>query len=71
MKEIIQINNEEMHDEILDLISNCNYCVKISTKTDSRTPIFCTKYSGSSQAIRLNINTCTACGEYRKQNESK
>lgn len=48
------------------LIQSCSYCAALSDEPGCKTPIACTKLSGSCQPIRVNLATCFTCGEYRK-----
>jgi hypothetical protein len=49
-----------------ELISDCPYCASISDNVQTKSPIHCTKWSGSSFPVRVNQATCLSCGEYRK-----
>ena len=58
-----QVVNMEPN-ELADLVSGCLYCERVDF-TVQNTPVLCTKFSGSRQPIRVNFNTCIACGEFR------
>ncbi|CAG7651614.1 hypothetical protein PAESOLCIP111_06352 [Paenibacillus solanacearum] len=47
-------------------ISHCSYCTMISPDPQYNTPIHCTKFSGSSRPVLVNLATCLSCGEYRQ-----
>ncbi|MFD2612338.1 hypothetical protein [Paenibacillus gansuensis] len=49
-----------------ELISPCSYCTLISTDPESKAPIQCTKFSGSSYPINVNAAACLSCREYEK-----
>lgn len=61
---------EDQFKEIFELITCCNYCTKISNDREDRSPIACTKYSGSPHPIFVNLNTCLVCGEYINSQEA-
>jgi len=60
---------EDRFKEIFELITCCNHCIEISDIRGDRAPISCTKYSGSSHPIYVNLNTCLVCGEYENSQE--
>ena len=49
-----------------ELVSSCPFCVSVSNDAESKAPICCTKWSGSSYPVNVNSATCLSCGEYRK-----
>jgi hypothetical protein len=49
-----------------ELIAGCPFCMAISDDPSSKTPVSCTKWSGSSYPVCVNPATCLSCGEYRK-----
>lgn len=49
----------------LEQVKSCRYCTGISTE-NAKTPVQCTKFSGSTTAISVNLFTCLTCGEYEK-----
>lgn len=51
--------------EMINQISNCKYCIKISEEPVSA-PISCTKYAGSNIPISVNLATCLTCKEYKQ-----
>ncbi|UUZ84266.1 hypothetical protein LJK88_11440 [Paenibacillus sp. P26] len=55
---------------IVQMISHCTYCTMISVDPEYRTPIACTKFSGSSRPVLVNLATCLGCGEYKNQTPS-
>jgi hypothetical protein len=65
MNEVVQLK-QELLLVTTELISRCTYCTMISEDPLFRTPIYCTKYSGSSSPIMVNVATCLSCGEYKK-----
>ncbi|MGF7030233.1 hypothetical protein J2T17_001138 [Paenibacillus mucilaginosus] len=48
-----------------EMVSNCTYCTMISSDPGYRTPVSCTKLSGSCCPILVNLATCLTCGEYK------
>jgi|GEM_PF-3908315 len=54
-----------------ELISSCSYCTMVSTDPQSKTPIHCTKFSGSCNPILVNVSTCLSCGEYKSESQEK
>ncbi|MCZ8519188.1 MULTISPECIES: hypothetical protein [Paenibacillus] len=48
-----------------EMVSNCSYCTMISPDPAYRTPVSCTKLSGSCCPILVNLATCLTCGEYK------
>ena len=50
-----------------ELVSGCPYCVSVSEDPESKAPVSCTKWSGSSHPISVNPATCLSCGEYRNR----
>ncbi|TLS53469.1 hypothetical protein FE782_04140 [Paenibacillus antri] len=49
-----------------ELATGCSFCVSVSDDPDSKAPVACTKWSGSSYPVGVNPATCLSCGEYRK-----
>lgn len=49
-----------------ELVSECSYCTMISADPKYKTPVYCTKYSGSCHPILVNLAACLTCGEYKK-----
>jgi hypothetical protein len=47
-----------------ELLSTCRYCVEIVADERVRTPVQCTKWSGSSFPISLSVVTCLSCREF-------
>jgi hypothetical protein len=64
MDETLQIK-QELLKVTSALVSNCKYCTTISDDPDLKTPIYCTKLSGSFTPICVNVATCLSCGEYK------
>ncbi|CAG7647657.1 hypothetical protein ACFQI7_20480 [Paenibacillus allorhizosphaerae] len=49
-----------------EMVSQCTYCTMISPDPQYNTPVHCTKLSGSSRPVLVNLATCLSCGEYRQ-----
>ncbi len=49
-----------------ELASGCPFCVSVSQDPESKAPVACTKWSGSSHPVGVNPATCLSCGEYRR-----
>ena len=59
-----QVDVDSLQDhELARLVSGCLYCERIDYAVQN-IPVLCTKFSGSRQPIRVNFNTCIACGEF-------
>jgi hypothetical protein len=50
----------------LELVSSCSYCTMVTVNPHYKTPVYCTKYSGSISPILVNVPACLSCGEYKK-----
>lgn len=50
----------------IEMVSHCGYCMRVQGEPFSRTPIHCTKFSGSFSPILVNLAACMTCGEYKK-----
>jgi hypothetical protein len=55
---------QELIRTTMQQIASCRYCTEI-VNDSVRAPIHCTKFSGSSVPISVNITTCITCGEYK------
>ncbi|MCI3919942.1 hypothetical protein MO973_06820 [Paenibacillus sp. TRM 82003] len=49
-----------------EMIADCSFCVSIAEDCKEKTPVRCTKWSGSAFPVSVNSATCLTCGEYRK-----
>jgi len=61
-KRKVDVENMEER-ELAEYVTKCLYCERIDFEVRN-TPVLCTKFSGSRQPIRVNFNTCLACGEF-------
>ncbi|MED4602187.1 hypothetical protein P9314_15990 [Paenibacillus validus] len=50
----------------IEMVSHCGYCTQVHGDPYCRTPVHCTKFSGSCSPIHVNLATCMTCGEYKK-----
>lgn len=66
MNEIISIEPEVQNPITCEMVSHCSYCTMISPNPLYKTPVYCTKYSGSRSPIMVNLEACLTCGEYKK-----
>ncbi|OXM87316.1 hypothetical protein CF651_06705 [Paenibacillus rigui] len=64
MEELQQTQKVLLH-VTAELVSSCSYCIMISADPQSKTPIHCTKFSGSCNPIMVNVSSCLSCGEYK------
>jgi hypothetical protein len=56
--------DEQQAPLIMEQIAHCKYFLGNSVGS-LRTPILCTKFSGSSVPISVNLATCLSCQEYK------
>lgn len=66
MDELTQLK-KDLHTLTVELISGCKYCTMISTNFEFKTPIYCSRFTGPIHPTCLDVKTCLACGEYKKQ----
>lgn len=64
MDELMRLK-QDLLQVTTELVANCRFCTKISSNPEDVAPISCTKYSGSSTPISINVATCLGCGEYK------
>jgi hypothetical protein len=55
----------------LKIIESCKHCTEVCMDNDTRTPVHCTKFAGSSMPIHVNIAACMTCSEYHKIKKMK
>jgi hypothetical protein len=65
LDEILELKKEK-HTLTLELIGGCEHCVRISSNHDFKTPIYCGRFTGPIHPTCLDVKTCLACGEYKK-----
>lgn len=63
--EILQLKKDK-HALTIELITGCEYCIMISSNHDFKTPIYCSRFTGPVHPTCLDVTTCLACGEYKK-----
>ncbi|MGG1598997.1 hypothetical protein [Paenibacillus naphthalenovorans] len=66
MDEMISMEREAESLITAEMVSDCSYCTMVSPDPLYKTPVYCTKYSGSCQPIQVNLAACLTCGEYKK-----
>lgn len=66
LEQLVEELKKEKHLLTIELISGCEHCVRISTNPDFQTPIYCGRFTGKIHPTCLDVKTCLACGEYKK-----
>jgi hypothetical protein len=64
MDEVKQLKTD-LHRLTVELIGNCAYCSMISSNIEFKTPIYCTKFTGSMNPTCVDVSTCLVCQEYK------
>ncbi len=64
MDEVRQLK-VDLHRLTIELIGNCAYCLMISPNVEYKTPIYCTKFTGTMNPTCVDVSTCLACQEYK------